>query len=291
VIQAVADSRVGVIGANSLVGTCLLPLLTEAGCAVSAFARGPVPESSDGVHWQSLGSPALDWPVRLWICVAPIWVLPDHFALLRALGVRRIVVLSSTSRFSKADSSNRAEQAIARRLAAAESRFQNWAQHHGIEWIILRPTLIYGLGRDKNITELARFIRRFRILPLLGRADGLRQPIHARDVGVACVAALRAAAATGRAYDLSGGETITYREMVARLFASLAQPVRLVQIPLPAFRLAVSMLRLMPRYRHWSVAMAQRMNSDLVFDHAAATRDFQFSPRSFLLTQEDLPLP
>jgi len=48
-------------------------------------------------------------------------------------------------------------------------------------------------------------------------------------------------------------------------------------------------MRLLPRYRHWSVAMAERMNSDLVFDHSDAERDFGFSPRPFWLSLEDLP--
>ncbi len=61
----------------------------------------------------------------------------------------------------------------------------------GVEWVILRPTLIYGHGRDKNITEIARFIRRFGFFPLLGKANGLRQPIHVEDVAEACFAALR----------------------------------------------------------------------------------------------------
>jgi hypothetical protein len=46
---------------------------------------------------------------------------------------------------------------------------------------------------------------------------------------------------------------------------------------------------LLPRYRHWSAAMAERMNRDLVFDHAEATHDLNFSPRPFQLMAEDLP--
>lgn len=88
-------------------------------------------------------------------------------------------------------------------------------------WVILRPTLIYGRGRDRNITVIARFIRRFGFFPVLGRATGLRQPVHAEDVALACHRALEAPAATNRAYNISGGETVTYREMVRRVFLAL----------------------------------------------------------------------
>jgi len=223
-----------------------------------------------------------------WLCVAPIWVLPQYFSLLEAYGARRVVALSSTSRFTKDDSSDPEEQAIALRLADAEARVQAWAASHGVEWIILRPTLIYGLGRDKNIAEIARFVRRFGFFPLFGKANGLRQPLHAQDVAGACIATLGSPAAANRAYNLSGFDAIAYRDMVARIFSALGRPLRLLPVPLLAFRFAVAILRLVPRYRNWSSAMAERMNRDLVFDHGEAKRDFGFEPRAFVLSAEDV---
>ena len=96
--------------------------------------------------------------------------------------------------------------------------------------------------------------------------------------------------AANRAYNISGGETLTYRDMIARVFAALGRRPRLLTVPLWAFRLVVSVLRCLPRYRQWSAAMAERMNLDLVFDHAEAARDLGFKPRGFALAAEDLPL-
>lgn len=280
-----AERRVGVLGASSFVGGCVLPLLRATGWQVVAFSRQPV-ESRDGMEWWG---PQGEKGVGCWICVAPIWVLPDYFALIEASGAQRVVALSSTSRFTKIGSGDAAENAIAAKLIESEARLQAWAERRGIEWVVLRPTLIYGHGRDKNISEMARFIRRFGFFPLFGRAQGLRQPIHAEDVAAACVAALQAPDAANRAYNISGGETLAYRDMVARVFAALGRPARLVTVPLWAFRLAVAMLRRLPRYRHWSAAMAERMNQDLVFDHAEAARDLGLKPRGFALTAEDVP--
>lgn len=286
------------LGASSLVGRCVLPLLQAAGWQVVAYSRQMV-EIGMGVEWRQLPlaeAPSPQPPPRrgegassYWICVAPIWVLPDYFSLIEASGARRVVALSSTSRFTKFGSGDTAENAIAAKLIKNEARVQAWAEGRGIEWVVLRPTLIYGQGRDKNISEMAHFIRRFGFFPLLGSAQGLRQPIHAEDVAVACVAALQVPGAANRAYNISGGETLTYREMVARVFAALDRPVRLVTVPLWVFRMAVAMLRYLPRYRHWSAAMAERMNRDLVFDHTDAARDLRFKPRAFALTAEDMP--
>jgi nucleoside-diphosphate-sugar epimerase len=270
----------------------MLPLLTRAGWRVEAFSRRK-PSSCDAeVTWRALG-PALppqgEEKIECWICVAPIWVLPQYFDLLEACGARRVVALSSTSLFTKGDSSDSGEQEIAEGLAAGENALRAWGEARGVEWVILRPTLIYGRGRDRNIAEMARFIRRFGFFPLLGRAGGLRQPVYVEDVASACIAALSSPECKKRAYNLSGGETLSYRDMAGRVFAALGRSPRLVTVPLRMFRLALALMRMLPRYRHWSAAMAERMNRDLVFDHADAERDLGYAPRPFWLAAEDLP--
>jgi len=284
----------GVLGGSSMVGQCLIPLLINENRHVFAFSRTAGDYKSDiGITWLPLSTPSsvpIDAQViKDWLCLAPIWVLPQYFSMLEACGVNRVVALSSTSRFTKIDSSVQAEKAVATRLIEGEERLMAWANSKGIEWAILRPTLIYGLGLDKNIAEIARFIKRFRFFPLFGEAKGLRQPIHAEDVAVACISALKSPAATNRAYNISGGEGLTYREMVSRVFTAMNRPVRLFKIPLAAFRVSVACLRVLPRFRRLSVAMAERMNRDLDFDHSEAVADLGFSPRPFRLRPEDLP--
>lgn len=285
------DLRVGLFGATSIVGKCLMPLLINGGAQVFAFSRHSIEHVSDGIALRNLSDlrSANTDQLDHWICAAPIWVLPEHFPLLEASGVRRVVALSSTSRFTKVDSGDTAETAVAARLIEAENRFMAWAQSRGVDWVILRPTLIYGLGCDKNISEIARFIRRFSFFPVFGHAQGLRQPIHAEDVAVACVSALQAPDAANRCYNISGGETLAYRDMVERVFAALGNRPRFLSVPFWAIHLAVSFLRCLPRYRHWSAAMAERMNRDLVFDHVDAARDLDFKPVGFALKTEDLP--
>ena len=284
--------RVGVLGASSLVGQCLLPRLVQEGWRVSAYSRKPGDDSaggdSTGVEWRQLLAQISAEPTPYWISLAPIWLLSDYFPLLEASGVRRLVVLSSTSRFTKLNSDDVAEMAVAANLIDAEERLASWAKSRGISWVVLRPTLIYGLGRDKNVAEIAHFIRKFRFFPILGEANGLRQPVHVDDVASACAAALHLPVSANRAYNLSGAERLPYRELVRRIFITLGQKPYVATVPLWVFRLAVMLLRCLPRYRHWSVAMVERMSSDLVFDHTDAQRDLGFQPRPFQPRSEDL---
>lgn len=281
---------VGVIGATSLVGELLLSRLAAGGYRVVAFSRNPPQCPAPSIEWRALSdlsqqAEEIEW----WICAAPIWVLREHLALLHSYAARRIVALSSTSCFSKITSRDPQERQIAQLLQQGEADLREWAARHDLAWSVLRPTLIYGLGRDKNISEIARFISRFGFFPLCGRAEGLRQPVHAEDLASACVSTLRLPQGGAGYLTIAGGEVLTYREMVRRVFKALDRPVRFLQLPLWGFRVAIFLQNLLPWQRGWSSSMAERMNTDLVFSADDQARIADFRPRPFVLSRADLP--
>ncbi|MDX1722562.1 MAG: NAD-dependent epimerase/dehydratase family protein [Pseudomonas sp.] len=289
------DGGVGVLGARSLVGSSLLAVLADAQYQVTAFSRSVQEVATDAqVEWRHFSPPggatAPAKPIRRWISLLPIWVLVDLLPQLSAMGAQRVIALSSTSLIAKDHSPDPRERQLAQRLADSEAAFETWAESHRVDWLILRPTLIYGHGRDGNVTEMARTIRRLGFFPVFGKALGLRQPVHADDVAMACLAALNKSL-TAKTYALSGAEVLSYRDMLSRIFVALGKPPRIVHLPLPLFRFALLLLRCLPRYRDWTPGMAERMNRDQAFSHSAAAEDLDFHPRAFTLTREDLPQP
>lgn len=280
--------RVGILGGSSLLGERALPLLAQAGHQVTAFTRSSPSTVYSGITWQD----SRDWQrvtLDAFLSFAPIWVLPDYFERLARANVKRVVALSSTSRFIKIGSSDIRERDLAQRLTNTEQLVEKWASAHDIEWIILRPTMIYGWGRDKNIAEIARFIRRFGFYPSIGGSVGLRQPVHVDDIVQASTTALNKFGVESGGYDLSGGETLPYHAMVKRIFQAQKRPERIIPLPSTMLRMGISVMRCLPRYWHLSSALVTRMNQDLVFDHSKARNCLDFSPRPFHLGHNDLP--
>ena len=152
-------------------------------------------------------------------------------------------------------------------------------EQHDVGWTILRPTLIYAEGRDVNITPLSRLIRRFGFMPLVGGASGLRQPVHAEDLAIGALAAAASPAAVNKFYALPGTETLTYREMIGRIFDGLGMPRRTISVP-PWLWRAVFLLA-KPLFPGANVAMGIRMMKDMTFDCGPAARDFGWNPRAF----------
>jgi len=275
--------RAGVLGATSLVGKFLLPKLLEAGVEVVAFSRQKKTPALDGIEWRQLVGERLPISagedIPLWVSLLPIWFLAQQLAMLKTAGIKRLVALSSTSRFTKKTSPYVAERALAQRLVAAENEVLHWGKENGVTVILLQTTMIYGQGQDHNVAAIANFIQHYRFFPLLGASEGQRQPVHAQDVAFACHAALMKNLPS-QTYILSGGEVLTYREMVMQIFIALGKPVRFIKIPLCLFEIGSWGFRCCGK--KIPLGVAERMNQHLVFDHAAASCDLDFSPRLFV---------
>jgi nucleoside-diphosphate-sugar epimerase len=272
------EPPVGVIGASSFLGQALIPLLKSKGSGVVAYSRQSRHSEDASLVWRNFedGISESESGISSWVSLCPLPELVELLPKLTARGARRLVALSSTSRFTKIESADPAERRLAESLRESEAAVLKWGSNTGVEVVILRPTLIYDGVGDKNIAAIARFIHRWGWFPLLAPASGLRQPLHVSDAALACVEALRPTVPSG-AYDLSGGETLSYRDMVLRIFAWEGVPRRIVELP-PAL---VRLLRLLLRFRGLPADVFERMNKDLVFDHQRAAEWLGFAPRKF----------
>jgi hypothetical protein len=277
--------RVGVIGGGSLVGRQLVPLAARRGGVLACSRRieRRCPASGDRVRWHETGSPLPPGmrPVSQWVALCPLWAVPEQFDWLEQAGVERLVAISSLSVVTKASSPDAAERLVAGRLAAAEDRLHGWAEDRGISLTLLVPTMIYDGVTDGNVAAIAAWVRRHGWFPLCGRALGRRQPVHAADVAAACLAALEQRPPRCR-YLISGGETLTFRELVIRTCRAHGLVPRPVSLPPRVWSFAATIARGLGLAGGATVAMGQRMNEDLSADHAAATRDLGFRPRPFV---------
>ncbi|HSR65383.1 MAG TPA: NAD-dependent epimerase/dehydratase family protein [Xanthomonadaceae bacterium] len=269
-----------VFGASGQVGRPLLARLLADGWRVTAVSRAPQP-IADGVRW--LRGDLFDpgdvprAPEAIFSC-GPLDLFAQWYAR-NPVGAAQVVAFGSTSVHVKRDSADLAERDLAARLREGEHALLGTAAARGARAALLRPTLVYGSGRDRTLSRIAAIARRWRRFVLPRGAGGLRQPVHVDDLADAAVAAA-AAQATG-AFDLPGGEALAYREMVARVLAALDPPARLLEVPAPLFATALALARAGGRLGGFGDAALARLGEDLVFDPAPARATFGYAPRAF----------
>jgi nucleoside-diphosphate-sugar epimerase len=272
-----------VFGGSGPIGTALLARMPSAGWTAVAVSRDPRPRAP-GVRWlrgdlaRCDGLPAA---VDAIFSCGPL----DDFARWHAqagIDAPRVVAFGSTSAAVKGTSPESSERALAVRLRESEALLVATAAARGAAATVLRPTLVYGDGRDRTLSRIAAIARRLGWFMVPRDATGLRQPVHVDDLAAAALAACDAAATHGRTYDLPGGETLPWREMVARSLAALSPPPRLVAVPMPVFRLALGAARLIGKGDGFGAGALSRLRQDLVFDASPARGDFGYAPRAFL---------
>lgn len=303
-MSAEADSAgrpltVVVTGATSQLGVFLLPRLRAAGLHVVAVSRNAPRRRADpsaGVEWLhpdvllSSGSQEhlTDSTGHLISC-GPLELARN---LLRNLpGLQRVIAFSSSSVASKAQSPDRAERRSMAAMAEDERGLVDACAERGLPLLLLRPTLIYGCGLDRNVTLLAGLAQRYGVIPLARAAGGLRQPVHADDLAELAVSALAADEPVALVSEACGGSTLTYREMAERVAAAAPRRVRLIELPVGLFTALVWLVSRLSGWRGLNTEMVRRQSRDLVFDDSRLRRELDWAPRPFEPTAADFETP
>jgi uncharacterized protein YbjT (DUF2867 family) len=151
----------------------------------------------------------------------------------------------------------------------------------GLDWTILRPTMIYGAAGDRNLSRLLLRLSRAAVLPVPATGGCLHQPVHVADVAAAVLAAVQRPAAVGALYNVAGPEPLPFAELLRTCARAVGSRTRLVPVPLaPLVALARGYERLS---RHPRIRAEQllRLAEDKAFPVDDAIRDLGYAPRPF----------
>lgn len=221
--------RIAVTGAGGLTGAEVARYLARSGHAVRAVVRradAVVPGGAERTVADSRDPMALSDAIKgseILVHVAGIsFGASVAKAALRA-GIARVVAVSSAGVYSRH-----------RRSEKTYRRGEGSLRQAAPSVLLVRPTMIYGSERDRNVHHVLRFARRFHFLPIVGDGSALVQPIHFEDLAAA-IAELATGGATGT-IDAGGGASLSVRQAAHAVFAALGSPARLIRIPVPVAR-------------------------------------------------------
>jgi nucleoside-diphosphate-sugar epimerase len=262
-----------VVGGTGFLGSVVVARLPEAEVLVRPTSNRHWLPSDTLVRVGDLDEPttvraALTGVDRLvWCASMGFGQVPTLVPIMENVGIRRAVFLSSTAIFTSLPARSRGVRLAAERAVRGSS----------LDWTLLRPTMIYGSGRDRNVSRLLRVLSRVPFFPIVGDGRGLHQPIYVDDLADAVIAALASQATSRRALNLGGPEPIAFVDLVRQSSAALGRRVPFVHIPAAA---ALGVARLVPR-GPVSPEQLRRLSEDKAVDITPAQRAFAFAPRTF----------
>lgn len=264
------SALVAVTGANGFVGNRLCSALQQQGIRVRALVRSGVPSEGQRVigdlgpdtRWDG----ALEGVDCVVHCAARVHMLKDpHAAPLDAFrtvnvegtrslaraaasqGVRRFVFLSSLKVMGettppgqpfRAGDTPAPQDAYGVSKWEAELALREVAQSSaGMEWVVVRPPLIYGPGVKANFRALMNAVAKGIPLPL-GAVDNRRSLLGLDNLVDLLLSCTQHPAAAGQVFLASDDHDLSTPELVRQLARAMHRPARLLPIPVSWLRMA-----------------------------------------------------
>lgn len=274
--------KVFVTGGTGFTGTYVVPLLLKNGYEVRCLYRPgsdrtvlPQPE----IEWAvgDLSDPrTLSTSMQGTDALVNIASLGFGHAdsivyLAQEAGIKRAVFMSTTAIFTQLNAKSKKI-----RLAAEES-----IETSGLKYTILRPTMIYGSPRDRNMWRLIRLMRYSPVIPVFGDGHYLQQPIYVGDVAQAMVSCLCSDQTIGKSYNIAGRTPLTYNHVIDTIAGLMNKHIWKIHIPSAP---VVGLLKFFERLHIPFPIKAEqvlRLNEDKSFSYEEAEKDFGFKAMSF----------
>ncbi|MDO8753111.1 MAG: NAD(P)H-binding protein [Anaerolineales bacterium] len=271
-----------VTGATGFTGSHVVPLLLKNGyevCCLHRASSDRSPLSGLDIEWalgdvsdsQSLSSAMQGTEALLNIASLGFGHADSIISAAKNAGIKRAIFISTTAIFTKLNVGSKTVR------LAAEAAIQN----SGLEYTILRPTMVYGSDRDRNMCRLIRFMRYSPLVPVFGDGNYLQQPIHVDDVAQAIVSCLASEKTIHKSYNIVGRHPLTYNQVIDTIAGQMNKRIWKIHLP---FKPLVNMLRFFERiHTPFPIKAEQvlRLNENKEFSYTEAQEDFNFQPRSF----------
>lgn len=208
-------------------------------------------------------------PASIYLDMTDPRYYPVSIPELRHRGLSRAFFVTTTGIFSQFH-----------RCSAIYKQAEALVKQSGLVYTILRPSMIYGHLRDRNMGKLITFLARSPIFPLFNAGRSLMQPVFVDDLAEGIVAAILGQHTENRDYNLAGPTGISYGEIIDTILAKLERKVLKINVNTTCAYYLVKACQWLPNFPI-NDEQVLRLKEDKVFDISEAIADLGYRPRHF----------
>lgn len=237
-------------GATGFIGTRIAAALRQRGHEVVRVVRHADPTDSLQVR----GDFVTDTEPEVWVprldgvdaVVNAVGIIRERgaqsFSALHIQGPRALFDACVRARVRKVVqiSALGADDAATSRYHVSKASADRYLQTLPLDWVVLRPSLVFGLGGAS--TRLLGAMASLPLVPLVGRGEQSVQPVHVDDLVAACIAALETPALDRSVLDVVGPRAMTMVQLLSALRLALGQgAARFISVPGGVVRMAAAL--------------------------------------------------
>ena len=161
-----------------------------------------------------------------------------------AQGVRRYLHMSSNGTRELGDTAYHRTKWQGEELVRASN----------LDWTIFRPSLIFGPGSE-FVNMLATLVRKLPVVPVIGDGKYRMQPVDVKQVATSFVKALEMPESIGATYELGGGASYSYNEILDLTARALGKE-KACKLHQPLFMIK-PMIKVMQGFDHFPITEDQ----------------------------------
>lgn len=205
--------------------------------------------------------------------IASIYQSQNVIKAAKKANIKNVILVHTTGMFSKFKSASSEYIEIEKEVLNNRKK---------VNITILRPTMIYGSVKDRNMYKLVEYLNTHKFFPIFGSGKNLMQPVHAKDLGDVYYDVLKNWDITkNKEYNLAGKYPIEYIELVHTIEDYLGKKVYNIKVPIWISLIGAYCYNLISKSALISIEQVQRMMEDKIFSYEDAENDFNYSPMSF----------
>ena len=151
-------------------------------------------------------------------------------------------------------------------------------EQRGMQWTIVRPTLAYNEHGGEEFRMFLDYLRKFPVVPFIGRGRALKNPVHVDDLMRGFLAVVGNPVAYGKTYNFSGGEDITIWDLAHLMLKHQGISKPFLSLPVSLCTAAAKVLegRMARPPLTWNVIAGITQDANL--DNSEARRDLGYAP-------------
>ena len=150
----------------------------------------------------------------------------------------------------------------------------------GLNYCILRPSLMYGPTDDKNIGYLINFARKFHFLPIPGNGKSPRQPIYIDDICRLVIKILNNFP-KNKIINVNGKEIIYFRDMVKIILKEVGGFKFRLFLPVKLFKIAMILYQKIIGENKFTTDQVDSLTSGDVFEIYPWWEEYNIKTTSF----------